>query len=74
MSDSSCEVVDLSKFREKPKENEENEEEMELCLSLSVIRDLILKGYDPTSLEDIEKYVLIHDATGTMTLRYDNDG
>jgi hypothetical protein len=71
VSDSSCEVIDLSKFRETPKENEE---EMELCLSLSVIRDLILKGYDPTSLEDIEKYVLIHDAIGTMTLRYDSDG
>jgi hypothetical protein len=71
VSDPGCEVIDLSKFRETPKENEG---EMELCLSLSVIRDLILKGYDPTSLEDIEKYVLIHDAIGTMTLRYDNDG
>ena len=47
---------------------------MELCLPLSMIRDLILKGYDPTSLQDIEKYVFIHDAIDTMLLRYDKDG
>ena len=74
MSDSSCEVIDLSEFREMLKENEEQEGEMELCLPLSMIRDLILKGYDPTSLQDIEKYIFIHDAIDTMLLRYDKDG
>ena len=71
---SDSEVIDLSKFRETLKENEEQEGEMELCLPLSMIRDLILKGYDPTSLQDIEKYVFIHDGIDTMLLRYDKDG
>ena len=71
---SDSEVIDLSEFRETLKENEEQEGEMELCLPLSMIRDLILKGYDPTSLQDIEKYVFIHDAIDTMLLRYDKDG
>ena len=71
---SDSEVIDLSEFRETLKENEEQEGEMELCLPLSLIRDLILKGYDPTSLQDIEKYIFIHDAIDTMLLRYDKDG
>jgi hypothetical protein len=71
---SDSEVIDLSEFRETLKENEEQEGEMELCLPLSMIRDLILKGYDPTSLQDIEKYIFIHDAIDTMLLRYDKDG
>lgn len=71
MSDSSCEVIALSEFRETL---QEQEGEMELCLPLSMIRDLILKGYDPTSLQDIEKYIFIHDAIDTMLLRYDKDG
>jgi len=71
VSDSSCEVIDLSEFRETL---QEQEGEMELCLPLSMIRDLILKGYDPTSLQDIEKYIFIHDAIDTMLLRYDKDG
>jgi len=71
VSDSSCEVIALSEFRETL---QEQEGEMELCLPLSMIRDLILKGYDPTSLQDIEKYIFIHDAIDTMLLRYDKDG
>ena len=79
------EVVDLSKFRETLKEAkdmmyQDEEEEMELFIPLSLIKELIMLGYDPTSLKDIERYVLQHGDTSTATyygplkLRHDNDG
>ena len=64
-----CEVYDLGKLRKE----KEKEETLELYLPLSMIRDLILKGYDPTSLEEIEKYVFIHDAIDRMMLGYEDD-
>ena len=64
-----CEVYDLGKLRKE----KEKEETPELYLPIPMIRDLILKGYDPTSLEDIEKYVFIHDAIDRMMLGYEDD-
>jgi len=62
-----CEVYDLGKLRK------EKEETPELYLPIPMIRDLILKGYDPTSLEEIEKYVFIHDAIDKIMLGYEDD-
>ena len=64
-----CKVYDLNKLRKE----KEREKAPELYLPIPIIRDLILKGYDPTSLEEIEKYVFIHDAIDRMMLGYEDD-
>ena len=64
-----CKVYDLNKLRKE----KEREKAPELYLPIPIIRDLILKGYDPTSLEDIEKYVFIHDAIDRMMVGYEDD-
>jgi len=75
---SECEIIDLPwLFKDTSKETEE---EMELFLPLSLIKKIIISGYDPTSLQDIEEYVLKYADTSTATyygpsrLRHDNDG
>jgi|TARA_R100000656_G_scaffold119895_1_gene93949 hypothetical protein len=76
---SECEIIDLPwLFKDTSKETEE--EEMELFLPLSLIKKIIISGYDPTSLQDIEEYVLKYADISTATyygpsrLRHDNDG
>ena len=64
-----CKVYDLNKLRKE----KEREKSPELYLPIPMIRDLILKGYDPTSLEEIEKYVFIHDAIDRMMVGYEDD-
>ena len=64
-----CKVYDLNKLRKE----KEREKAPELYLPIPMIRDLILKGYDPTSLEEIEKYVFIHDAIDRMMVGYEDD-